>query len=121
VKLVVEETHSAALEAYLPSGDPFATSRLALVEVSRAVALADTSDAGQEESERLLASCLLVEVSDRLLREAASLASRHIRTLDAIHLASALHVDADELIAYDHRLLAGASQHGLPATAPGLA
>jgi predicted nucleic acid-binding protein len=42
-----------------------------------------------------------------------------VRTLDAIHLASALHVDADELLAYDTRLLAAAAEHGLLVASPG--
>ena len=43
----------------------------------------------QEEAARLLASRMLVDVTDALLRAAAGLASRAVRTLDAIHLASA--------------------------------
>jgi predicted nucleic acid-binding protein len=88
--------------------------------VPRAVALASPAEA-VEEADRMLASCLLVDVSDRLLRDARALASRQIRTLDAIHLATALYVEADELIAYDRRLLAGGASHGLRSNAPGLA
>jgi uncharacterized protein len=41
-----------------------------------------------------------------------------VRTLDAIHLASALRIEADELLAYDRRLLAAASEHGLAVSSP---
>ena len=71
------------------------------------------------ETRRLLAGCFLVDVSDRLLRSAAALTSREVRTLDAIHLATALYIDANELVAYDRRLLEVAETHGLPVASPG--
>ncbi len=96
-----------------------ATSRIALVEVSRATRLANPAPAVKEEAERLLESCMLVGVSDGLLRRAAELESGSVRTLDAIHLASALLVEADELVGYDRRLAAAAAEHGLEVTSPG--
>ncbi len=120
MKLIVDEPHSDDLEAYLPTDALLATSGLALVEVPRAVAIADPSARASEEAERLLAACVVVEPTGGLLRRAARLASRQIRTLDAIHLATALHVEADELIAYDRLLLAGAEEHGLAASSPGV-
>jgi predicted nucleic acid-binding protein len=95
-----------------------ATSRIATVEVSRATALANPSQAVVEEVERLLASCMLVAVSGQLLRSARKLAAAAVRTLDAIHLASALRIEADELLAYDRRLLAAAAEHGLTVASP---
>jgi predicted nucleic acid-binding protein len=97
-----------------------ATSRIALVEVPRATALANPAPEVQEEAERLLASCLLVDVTDGLLRVAAGLASATVRTLDAIHLASAVRVQADELVAYDRRLAAAAAERGLAVASPGV-
>jgi uncharacterized protein len=61
---------------------------------------------------------MLVSVSTQLLRAAHKLASASVRTLDAIHLASALRTEADELLAYDHRLLAAATEQGLATTSP---
>ncbi len=116
---MIREPHRDELLAHLQPDDVLATSRLALVEVPRAVALA-TSEGAVEQADRMLASCLLVDVVDAVLRDARTLASRQIRTLDAIHLATALHVEADELIAYDRRLLAGAALHSVKASAPGL-
>ncbi len=87
--------------------------------MTRATALANPAPEALEEAERLLASCLLVDVSDRLLRVAARLTSLEVRTLDAIHLASALRVAPDELIAYDHRLLRAATERGLVVAHPG--
>jgi predicted nucleic acid-binding protein len=118
VKLVIEEPESASLERYLDGGPVLATSRIALVEVLRATALANPAQEVREEAERLLASCMLVDVSDGLLRTAAGLASAAVRTLDAIHLASALRVDADELVAYDRHLIAAATERGLVVSSP---
>jgi uncharacterized protein len=120
VKRVIDEAESADLESYLASEAVIATSRLALVEVPRATRIANPSEELQHETRRLLDACLLVDVTDRLLRSAAPLASREVRTLDAIHLATALYIDADELVAYDRRLLDAAEAQGLQAAAPGL-
>jgi predicted nucleic acid-binding protein len=96
-----------------------ATSRIGLVEVSRATALSNPSEEVREEVDKLLASCMLVAVSAQLLRSARKLAAATVRTLDAIHLASALRIEADELLAYDRRLLAAAGDHGLRLASPG--
>jgi uncharacterized protein len=121
VKLVIEESESTALEAYLPRDALLATSRIALVEVTRATALANPSEEVRKETARLLQACLLVAVNDRVLRDAAAITSREVSTLDAIHLATALYVEADELIAYDRRLLTASEVRGIRAIAPGLA
>jgi uncharacterized protein len=120
VKLVIEEPESVALEEHLPRDALLATSRVALVEVPRATAIANASAEVREETGRLLQACLLVAVGDRVLRSAAAIASREVRTLDAIHLSTALYVEADELIAYDRRLLAAAEAQGVAVAAPGL-
>ncbi len=41
-----------------------------------------------------------------------------VRTFDAIHRASALRIDADQLLAYDSRLLAAATEHGVTVASP---
>jgi uncharacterized protein len=120
VKLVIDEPESAALEGYLTGDAALATSRIALVEVPRATTLANPSEEVRGETGRLLRACLLVAVGDRVLRNAAEITSRELRTLDAIHLATALYIEADELITYDRRLLSAAATHGVAAVAPGL-
>jgi len=120
VKLVVQEPESANLEHHLARDVVKATSRLALVEVPRAARIANPSDQLEREVQRLLMACMLVDVSDLVLRKAAGLASREVRSLDAVHLATALYIDADELVAYDGRLLAAAKENGLEVVAPGL-
>ncbi len=119
VKLVVDEPESRALARYLTNEPALATSRIALVEVPRAVTIANPSEELEAEAQRLLGSCLLVHVSDGLLRSAARLASPKLRTLDAIHLASALRVESDELLTYDQRMIDAALGHALPVSHPG--
>jgi uncharacterized protein len=120
VKLVIEEPESIPLEGYLPRDALLATSRIALVEVPRATALANPSEDVRKETARLLQACVLVAVGDRVLRQAAAITSREVRTLDAIHLSTALYIEADELIAYDGRLLAAAEAQGVAVAAPGI-
>jgi uncharacterized protein len=116
---VIEEPESATLAAHLEA-DPslMATSRIALVEVLRAVGIANPSPAAQARAEELLESCLLVDVSPELLRSAARLASREVRTLDAIHLATAQSVSADAVLTYDRRLAEAARRQHLVVQTP---
>lgn len=119
VKLVIEEPESHALDRHLAAGQTLAVSRVALVEVSRATAIANPAPEVRAETQRLLSSCMLIDVTDGLLRSAAGLASAPVRTLDAIHLASAMRIDADELLAYDRRLVEAAAERGIPVVSPG--
>jgi predicted nucleic acid-binding protein len=120
VKLVVDEPESADLAAHLESDDAvIATSSVALVEVPRATSIANPSREVQSETARLLESCLLLAVSEALLRVAAGLASVEIRTLDAIHLASAQWVEPDEVLTYDRRLREAARRLGFAVAHPG--
>ena len=118
MKLVIEEPESKALERHLAGATVLATSRIALIEVGRATALANPSPEVREEAGLLLSSCMLVDVSDALVRAAAGLATRSVRTLDALHLASALRIEADQLVAYDQRLLEAAAESGLAVASP---
>ncbi len=92
------------------------TSRIALIEATRAVRLADPEQVS--EADILLASCSLIAVSDVIIRIARTLASIRIRTLDAIHLATAMHVGADAIAVYDSRLAVAATEMGLHVLAP---
>jgi predicted nucleic acid-binding protein len=87
--------------------------------VTRATSIANPSPEARAETERLLASCLLVDVSDGLLRAAARLTSRQVRALDAVHLASAERVDPDAILVYDRRLQDAARSAGFVVAHPG--
>lgn len=118
VKLVKEEAESEALGGELQRWDGWSSSRLARVEVSRAARLA-TADA-EQAVEELMELLALLPLDDAVLTSAAVLEPRSLRSLDAIHLATALSVgdDLGTLITYDERMLAAAQSAGLPATAP---
>jgi predicted nucleic acid-binding protein len=59
-------------------------------------------------------------MSSGVLESASRLPDPMLRTLDAIHVATALAIrdDLDVLLSYDQRLLAAATSHGLPTAAP---
>ena len=118
VKLVIDEPESAALDRHLSQGDLIATSLVAVVEVTRATGIANPAPAVRRDALRLLESCMLIEVTDPLLRSAAELASASLRTLDSIHLASALRVAVDELVTYDRRMREAGIAQGLAVASP---
>jgi predicted nucleic acid-binding protein len=91
VKLVQTEPESAALRRYLRerSGDSRVTCALARTEVVRAVAAGGTSAVAK--ARRQLGRVDQVVLTASLLDSAATLApAQQLRSLDAIHLASAL-------------------------------
>lgn len=68
----------------------------------------------------------VVTVSPSVIARAAGYDDPDLRSLDAIHLATAEHVvsvtneNMEAFVAYDERLLAAARDVGLPVAAPGL-
>jgi predicted nucleic acid-binding protein len=120
VKLVVEETESEALERYLDATEPVVTtSRLALVEIASALAKSDLEGDNRAEATRLLRSYFLVDVTGPIIEDAAILAAS-VRSLDAIHLASARHVRPDEILVYDRKLARAAAELGFVVVQPGV-
>ncbi len=61
---------------------------------------------------------MLVDVSPSLLDAAAGLATAALRSLDAIHLASALEIGAGAILTYDRRQLEVAPAMGLQTISP---
>ena len=119
IKLVVDEPESEALAVYVGEAPRLSSSRLAIVEVLRAVKVATADRGAHQEAARLLEACDLVDVSAGLLRDAARLASTALRTLDAIHLATIVRAEPDEVVAYDRRLVAAARELGYAVAHPG--
>ena len=119
VKLIIEEDESEALRrAIEEAGVGLLTSQIAEIEVARAVKIANPDQMG--ECERLLASCTRVRVSESIIRRATALSSAQLRTLDAIHLATALRADVATMLVYDERLGTAAGAAGLTVLRPGL-
>jgi len=119
VKLAVEEAETTALRAFLGRRDGRrVSSALLRAESLRAVRpLAGEVLATVREGLRRVD---LVGIDDRILDAAGTLEPRVLRTLDAIHLATALAVgdDLDTVVTYDERMAEGARLLGLPVVAP---
>ena len=125
VKLVREETESAALRAYLVGAD-LVSSELVLTEIPRAVHRAVALDAALplnlllDRAGELIDSLALRSVDRALLAGAGALAEPTLRVLDAIHVASAVDLDPIEaFVTYDERQAAVARLAGLRTMAPG--
>lgn len=119
VKLAVAEPESGALRRFLRRRKPYVASALARAEVGRA--LLPFGQVALRRGDAVLARIDLVRVSDTLLRAAGILLPDDIRTLDAIHLATAQHLGHDlaRIVTYDERMQRAARQLGLDVAAPG--
>lgn len=118
IKLVIPEPESEALRADLARWERHASSALARTEVVRA---AERVDRAARERARLVVRALtLIAVTDEILDRAAELEPPALRTLDAVHLASALALGdvLGPLVTYDVRLDAAARAAGLDVVAP---
>lgn len=119
VKLVVDEAESTALRRYLAAHDTrFVASALLRTESVRAVRhLGSDALAAMRDGLRRID---LIGIDDRILDTAGGLEPTVMRTLDAIHLATALSM-GDDLIAivtYDERMIEAARRLGLAIESP---
>lgn len=119
VKLVELAPETAALRRYLRRRRPYISSALARTEVMRAL-LPRGADAVRSGDEVLL-NIDLVRINDRVLRMAGELSPSTVRTLDAIHLATArlLGGSLARLVTYDQRMLDAARLLGMTVVSPG--
>lgn len=118
LKLILPEAESSSMRKYVGSPSALYTSVVGGTEVRRAVRRhAPERLAAAEE---LLAQMSLIGTSKEVLRIASLLEPVAMRTLDAIHLASALSVreQLDAFVAYDNRLIEAARVAGVPVVSP---
>jgi predicted nucleic acid-binding protein len=117
VKLVVPERESQALATAIDAWE-LASSTLLAVEAVRAVRR--RLPEREHVVRTLLEDVELIHLSAEIRDTAATVPDRHLRSLDAINLATALslrdHLGA--FFVYDQRLIAAAQAHGLPVTVP---
>lgn len=118
VKLAVDEPESAALRRHLRRQRPLLSSALARTEVLRA--LLDEGEEGLSRGRVVLGRINLIRVNDRVLNAAGTLLPAELRSLDAIHLATALQLgdDVRQLVSYDDRMIAAARQLGMRTATP---
>lgn len=120
LKLIVEEPESGKLADYLTfartGGDTLVASMLLYTELHCAARRREGIPADLVNS---VANAInLVDLSRADLMFAAALAGG-LRSADAIHLATAIRLQADALVAYDVELLEAGANAGLTTLAPG--
>lgn len=121
LKLVRREDETAALSEWLNvrPDEPVVTSELGRVEVLRAARRVGSQALAEA---RVVVGDLDLVPLDRTVQDVAcDITHPRLRTLDALHLASAVLL-SDELtafVAYDHRLAAAAQATGLVVATPG--
>jgi predicted nucleic acid-binding protein len=119
VKLIVAETDSPSLRTFLAErGARRVSSALLRTESLRAVRhLGPDALATAREGLRRVD---LIGIDDRILDAAGTLEPKVLRTLDAIHLATAMAVgdDLDAIVTYDERMVEAARLVGLSTATP---
>jgi predicted nucleic acid-binding protein len=98
---------------------PMATSTLGFIETVRTLDQVGNYPTVMQDLVRTFTEILLTEE----VRDAAALLPGGVRTLDAVHIASAQIIGEplEVLVTYDKRMLEVARSIGIPAEAPGLA
>lgn len=126
VKLVRQEAHSTDLVAWLDEHPGVALVSSALVEVEVPRALRRASPQSLVGVPAAVGRLFRLEIDSTIRATAAAYAEMTLRSLDAIHLATAqtlVHESGSTLTAfvtYDRRLLDSASSAGLPVASPGV-
>lgn len=118
VKLIAAEAESWALGDFVRD-HPVVSSDVARVELPRAAGRLGLGEAAIARASDLLQKITLLKLERTTLTRAAELEPVELRSLDAIHLASALSVpELEAFVTYDRRLARAAESAGLVATAP---
>ena len=111
------ETCSRELERMTLGGDYLLSSKLAFVEVTRGIDRNLPPEAAQEDLDEAVAKVLedvdLVAIDDFTLQVAAEIPGRHLGTLDAIHVATALIMRVDLVVTRDQRMMEACAEVGL--------
>lgn len=122
VKLATPEAETRALRRALDRYDTRLTSRLAMVEVARALVRRGVASAALVDAvAEAFTGLAVVELDPTVAEAAGTVAPPTLRSPDAVHLASALSIreDLTAVITYDHRLADAARAAGLEVMAPG--
>jgi predicted nucleic acid-binding protein len=124
IKRVVAEKESAELlnflDAHYQQDHLLVTSSLGLAEVSRAVlARARTRTVAGDLIDEAMSGIDERPMSADVVSIARRVEPPILRTLDAIHLATAVLIDADVVVTYDERLADACRRNSLAVTSPG--
>jgi predicted nucleic acid-binding protein len=121
LKLVVPERESEALERALERWPDWVASGMAAVECRRALKRARAPAAAARRVDAVLSRTTLIKLDEPVLRLASRVGTHVLRTVDAIHLATALSMgdDPEAFVTYDDRLAAAARILKLRVLQPG--
>ena len=116
-KLVVTEAESGGMRRWFIESERLASSRLGVIETRRAAARR-VHDASRLE--QVLRAFTVIEIDVVVAAAAAAIRPASLRTLDAIHLATAMGLgdQLDAFVTYDDPLAAAARALGLPVVSP---
>jgi predicted nucleic acid-binding protein len=119
-KLVIEEDETPALQEWLREipDAVLLSSNLIRIEMARTVLRRNPGAIFQVK--RVLADVRRIALTNEVLEVAAQIQPPGLRSLDAVHLASALkfYDRLTAFVTYDERLSAAADAMGLPAVSP---
>jgi uncharacterized protein len=124
LKRVIEEPESehlrVALRGHVDDHAVLVSSRLATVEVSRAIRM--RFDIGYSAAadfvDDAMSGVAEYPIGDEVVSLSQRLNPHRLRSLDALHVASAMLLDVDLLITYDERMADAGQQNGLRCAAP---
>ncbi len=120
LKLVFEEDESSALAEWIAERveTPKISSDVSITELLRTCRRIDEAAVGT--ANLLLSGIDLLPVDRSVIEQATTVTPNELRSLDAIHLASALSVKAHLIafVAYDSRLCSAALQAGMMVESP---
>ena len=125
VKLLIEEPESNALDSHLAqqnhAGVHAISSQLSITEVHRALIRHGADETIHDEADAMLAAYATLPL-EPILESAGRLPQPALRSLDALHLATArmLGPAVTQFITYDKRLVTAATELGLPVVTPGI-
>ena len=116
-KVVVDEADSGAMLRCYAEAERVACSRIGVVEVRRAVGRRRHD---RDHLDAVIASVEIMEFDSATAERASAMAPRGLRTLDAIHLATAAGLlgELGAFVTYDLRQAEAARALGLPVLAP---
>jgi uncharacterized protein len=120
IKLLAEESHSQAFAAFYDANadTEWVSSALLRIEVTRTVTRA--LPAMLPDARDLLSAFSYIAIDNDIVEGAMNEPDRGLRSLDAIHLATAriLGRDLSAIVSYDDRLLKAAADAGLGTESP---
>jgi predicted nucleic acid-binding protein len=118
VKLIVKEPESVALRRHLRGRQALVSSALARTEVKRAVL--QLGGPAMQRADEVLNRIELVRLTNAVLNAAGAMKPDELRSLDAIHLATAALFETTlrDLVTYDARMAAAAQAHGWAVASP---